>query len=110
MLKHVPQLVASVLVLVHVVPHMVIGAEHVEPPVHVPPVQLWPPVQALPHEPQLLLSVFGSMHVPLHGIMVPVQVLSAHRPPEHTCDAQVIPHVPQLFGSVVTSTHTPLHT
>jgi hypothetical protein len=64
-LPHLPQLLPSVLVLVHVVPVQTVcpvGQPQV-PPEHVCPVG-----HTLLHLPQLLLSVLVLVHVPLHDV------------------------------------------
>ncbi len=48
-----------------------------------PAVQTWPPGQAVPQAPQLLLSVVRSRHTP-EQFVVPDTQLTAHDPPEHT--------------------------
>lgn len=74
---------------------------------HMPDMHVAVPVQALPHEPQLELSLFRLAHVDPHTVrpleqpqVPPLQVIE----PEHAC-----PQLPQLPLSLVTSTHVKPH-
>jgi hypothetical protein len=66
-------------------------------------------VHALPHLPQLALSVCNSTQEPLQ-LTVPASPQSAaHAPRAQNCLlVQVVPHIPQLEGSVARLTHAPL--
>lgn len=78
---HALQFFGSLLVSVQVpgVHSMIGGAPHV----HVPVVQILPPVQAMPHMPQSELFVSRLTHAPTQLVSVASQV-AAHRPFVHT--------------------------
>lgn len=62
--------------------------------------------QTFPHLPQLLSSMFSSMHVPLQR-----RLPGAHpQPPsiQNSSPGQLLPHLPQLLISKLVSTHIPL--
>ena len=111
-LPHAPQLFLSVSRLLHAVPHCVVVDPEQERP-QTPPEQVAEPVpevgplQAWPHEPQLLVSVLSLTQTPLQSAFpeghwhTPL----VHVPPEH-----VIPHPPQLLLSVNVLVHAPLQT
>jgi hypothetical protein len=85
----------------------VVPEPHVEP--HLPAEQIWPPVHAVPHAPQLTGSVFTSTHDWPHWVLPPEHD-RAHLPEEHTCPAvHAAAQAPQLSGSFVVSTHAPPH-
>ena len=80
-----PQLLGSVLVLVHAPLQSASGSA---PQVQVPALQNWPLVQALPHEPasrapQLLLSDSGFTQLPPQSMSVRGHEVT-HLPNEHT--------------------------
>ena len=61
--------------------------------------------QTFPHLPQLLSSMFPSMHVPLQRRLPAVH---PHLPSLQNCSpGQLLPHLPQLLISKLTSTHLP---
>lgn len=101
----VPQFAGSTMVSVHVVPHVVSGAAQTVP--QVPPAHAWPVGHALPHVPQLLPSLVGSVQAPPQKDW-PVE--HAHTlawqdwPPLH-----VVPQVPQFALSPVVSVQLPPH-
>jgi hypothetical protein len=71
---------------------------------HAPTWQDLPPVQTVPHPPQLMGSDLVSTHVPAQLVSVP----QLHAPPVQLSPAgQTLPQVPQFFASVLTSTHAP---
>lgn len=75
--------------------------------VHVPLVHVSDVAHALPHVPQLLLSVCVSTHDPEQSVPVPHwHALLTHVAPL----GHALPHVPQLDESLVVSTHIPPHT
>jgi hypothetical protein len=101
---HAPQFAGLFVVLVQTggMPHNVVFIGHVQ----MPALHTVPPVQAIPHPPQLFGSVFVSMHAPVQFVVpagqVVVQVI------EQTCiEVHIVPHPPQFCGSVVVSTQTP---
>ena len=61
--------------------------------------------QTFPHLPQLLSSMFPSMHAPLQRRLPAVH---PHLPSLQNCSpGQLLPHLPQLLISKLTSTHLP---
>jgi hypothetical protein len=113
-LLHVPQFFGSICVLVQ----MPLQQEPLQQPplqndwpgwqksTHLPPVQLWLAVHALPHAPQFFVSVCVSVHVVPHSICVPEQP-----PPVHMLltqfwpVVQLKPQAPQLNGLFVRLMH-----
>lgn len=76
-----------------------------------PPVQIWPPVQAFPQPPQLLTSVRRLTQVPLQVVWPSGHVATTHTPlRQKLFAAQTVPQPPQLFGSIEVSTQWPLQT
>jgi hypothetical protein len=75
---------------------------------HAPATQLEPPVQAVPHAPQLRLSESRNTQALPQFVSPPGQVV-VQTPVEHTCvPPQAVPHAPQLAGSDARLTHAPL--
>jgi hypothetical protein len=101
-LLHVPQLSRSVWVLTQLLPHAVVGAEHmaVQP---VGPQKGAALPQAIPHPPQFR----GSLLVFTHALpQVANPVAHLHMPPVHDCPTpHAFPHVPQCALSVCVFTH-----
>lgn len=107
-----PQLVVSVVVSTHAVPHMVRGDAQVLPPKQSPIEQVCPVAQRLLQKPQLLTSLMTSIHDAPHIIRGSAQtgVGGVHTPPTHeSVLAQVRPQPPQLSRSVCASTHDAPH-
>jgi hypothetical protein len=77
--------------------------------VQVPLTHVWPSVQRLPHEPQLLVLLVTSVHTPLQSIRGEVHdaqhMPSTQLPPS----VQRLPHEPQLLMSKFTSTQLVPH-
>src|SRR5579862_2015155 len=69
--------------------------------VQTPLTQDCPLAHAFPHVPQLLVSVWGLMHVPAHeSCPVPQPIPVVQVPETQGCPlAQAVPHVPQFEGS-----------
>jgi hypothetical protein len=66
-----------------------------------------PPVQTMPHPPQLALSDERSTHLPPgHFTVDPGHT---HAPATHDPTPQLTPHAPQFAESVFMSVHAPLH-
>jgi hypothetical protein len=97
MWPHVPQLLASVLVFVQEVPHMVAPV----PQPHTPFVHVAPVAQTLPHIPQLFGSFVVLTHAAPQTVSVPghVQALVVQVAPV----AQAVVQVPHAAGSLVRS-------
>jgi hypothetical protein len=77
---------------------------------HVPAPHIVPDAHALPHDPQLLPSVWRSTQAPEQAVM-PVLHAMVHIPLEHDITAgQTVPHEPQLFVSVSVFTQFEPHT
>jgi hypothetical protein len=77
-----------------------------QPATHAPLEHVVPIEQALPHPPQLLLSVCGSTQAAAHcrSPAAHAHVAFTQFPPFGHC----VPQPPQLTGSAVVSTHAPL--
>jgi hypothetical protein len=92
----------------HVPLQSCIGAGHW----HCPPMHVFPPLHALPHEPQFIASVLRSAHAPEH-IMKPSVHSKLQRPPRHVGCAcaivveHIVSHVPQCIVSFIVSAHVP---
>jgi len=63
-LPQVPQFALSVCVSTHAPPHDLVPVGHDVAVVHAPPMHSRPPVQFVPHAPQLFGSVLRSTHPP----------------------------------------------
>jgi hypothetical protein len=101
---HAPQLAGLFVTLVQTggMPQSVVFAGHAQ----APPMQTVPPVQAMPHPPQLFGSVFVSTQAPVQSVVpaghMVVQVIA------QTCiEVHIVPQPPQFCGSVFVSTQTP---
>ena len=99
-LPHPPQLMGSVLVSTHAVPHRVSV-----PQLHAPAVQLSPAGQTLPQLPQFFASVPTSTQAP-EQFVVPVGHVAAQAPAAQTGEVPLhtLPHSPQFWGSSRVST------
>jgi len=95
-----PQLLSSVFVLTHALPHSVVPA----PQTHWPLEHTMPGPQTVEQLPQWYESLERSAHVPLQLVRLPGQV-ELHLPLTQTLPAaQAAPQAPQLSGSLVTLT------
>lgn len=91
--------------------HIVRGGAHPPPPKHVPLLHVCPPAQALPHDPQLLVSLERSAQVEPHITRGDPQVELLRQLPltQFWPVTQRFPHDPQWSPLALVSTHAPLH-
>ena len=100
-----PQFAASLVVSMQTPLQSCLPAGHRQ----LPPLQLVPPEQTLPHAPQLVPSDFTSTHALPHCVVLGGHVVT-HEPEEQSCPfLQAKPQLPQLFTSEATSVQAPLH-
>lgn len=104
---HEPQLVRSVDVFTHAMPHCFVPIAH--DVAHAPAMQTSFAAQALPQAPQLRGSLLLSTHSLPH-VIVPFPHELAHMPAEQTSPiAQVLPQLPQFCGSRATTVQVSPH-
>jgi hypothetical protein len=73
---------------------------------HLPFTQMFPPVHALPHPPQLLVSVSVWTQLPAQNVRVGSTHVSAHTPEAQSAPVgHLCPQAPQLYGSFWVSWH-----
>jgi len=100
---HIPQFWAFSVVFTHRPLQMVKPVGQL----HLPLVQLVPPVHVTPHAPQLFSSEFVFVHCPPHDVK-PLQLCWQLPPMQTWPAAQALPHIPQFWGSVLMFVQRPL--
>jgi len=84
---------------------------HMAGELHMPPLQVCPLLQAMPHMPQFSGLLIRSTHAPEQAVSAVgvVAQVAAQAPSEQTCPAaHAIPHIPQFAGSDFVSTQVVL--
>jgi hypothetical protein len=101
---HPPQFAGLLVMFVQTggMPHKVVFIGHVQTPA----LHTVPPVQAIPHPPQLFESVFVSTQAPVQFV-VPAGHAVVHIIEQTCIEVHIVPHPPQFCGSVFVSTQTP---